>query len=68
MTFQIYSSHSKRFMIPWDSSPVTKAGGRNIVYCSYGYSLLCGLRYRALTKFSLNKINVTLLDQEFIYG
>lgn len=50
-------------MIPQHGSPVTNAGGRNIVYCSYGYSLLWGLRYRALlTQFLLNKVNVTLLD------
>lgn len=55
-------------MIPLHGSPVTNAGGRNTLYCSYGYSLLCGLRYRALTQFSLNKVNVALLDWDLSYG
>lgn len=47
--FEIHSSHPKRLMIPMHSSPVTNAGERNIEYCSYGYSVLCG--FRALTQY-----------------
>jgi len=64
----MYSNHLKRFMIPHHGRPDTNANGGNIVNCSHGYSLLCGLRYRALTQFLLNEINITLLDLDLSYG